>query len=185
MDDFSDLEKNFSTFNTSAFTLYIGEVLHFHAVSKDKVRSLEKHMIAQLLHQSGIDSKQLRKTSLGKPYLQGDKRSISLAHSQGWYVLAVSDFSIGVDIEQNRNSLAAGRDYFVNKQEETIQDLLAIWTAKEAFYKLFGGEIGDLKEDVSVFQVDENSISLNYENVVYTGNLLYIANNYCVVFINT
>lgn len=145
-------------------------------------RELEKEQIRLLFERLGLDYSLLTYNPHGKP--EYPEIQLSITHSAGWYAVAVAETPIGIDIEAYRESLNEGSDYFVNSREIEQKDRLAIWTAKEAFYKLFGGEIRDFKEDVTLLQQNENQLVIEYENRKYSGDLYVIEDVYLVVFFN-
>ena len=59
---------------------------------------------------------------------------------------------------------------------------MAIWTAKEAFFKLFGGKIDDLKENVEIVEVTQNAIKVRYADNIFSADLHVLADGYCTVF---
>ena len=92
--------------------------------------------------------------SCGKPYLSGNGKHISISHTQEYVVIAVSDFPIGVDIENiNRNALAAVKSYLQPQEAEMLSlsenptdEALLLWSAKEAVFKLLSPSVTVLKE---------------------------------------
>lgn len=142
-------------------------------------RALEKLQIEALFQQLNLDYAQLTYNELGKP--EYPNACVSISHSKGWFAVAVSEQPIGLDIEFPRANLAAGSSYFVNDREAKIDDLLAIWTAKEAFFKLFGGKIADLKENVVIVEVTQNAIKVRYADNIFSADLHVLADGYCTV----
>lgn len=82
----------------------------------------------------------------GRPLLEG--ACMSLSHTEGAAMAAVSSFGVGVDIERERHVslLAAKRilnaseyaELIASPEEEKNGCLLEAWTAKESFLKLTG-----------------------------------------------
>lgn len=96
----------------------------------------------------------------GAPSLESGDVCISISHSSKALALMVSDGDCGVDIEvADRNfALASGR--FLTSHDITSSDnreLGAIWCAKEAIYKFFGGKYVRY-EDAIVKSISDNSI---------------------------
>lgn len=94
----------------------------------------------------------------GKPLVDGGGVYISVSHTRGYAVLAVSrDAEVGVDVELlSRNALqAAGRFMEASALEglafdEASRVALFHWCAKEALYKVVGDLGGNFKENISV-----------------------------------
>ena len=92
--------------------------------------------------------------SNGKPSFAKYGRHISISHTQGYVVIAVSDSPIGVDIElSGRNAFAVAKS-FLQPQELDIlaassspcDEALVLWSAKEAAFKLASDRVAVLKE---------------------------------------
>ena len=142
-----------------------------------KKREIEKEEINRVLNsiEKGIV---LKNKANGAPYLQNSSHShISISHYGGHYAIYLSNEPVGVDIQILKDSLFKGRHYFVNDYEESILDLTKInlhliWTAKEAFYKKYSGEIEDLKNEVSILKIDQQKtlIHLKHQEEIYTLN---------------
>ena len=83
---------------------------------------------------------------------------ISISHYRGWYALYFSENRNGVDIQTFKNTLLKGKDYFINSKDDELElttlNLHLIWSAKEAFYKKHKGNIIDLKNDVSIIEIN-------------------------------
>lgn len=176
------LETVFHFINMPNYRVALGKVnAEEYALCKGTAkRALEKQQIEVLFQQLNLDYAQLTYNELGKPeYL---KAHVSISHSKGWFAVAFSEQPIGLDIEFPRANLAAGSSYFVNDREAEISDLLAIWTAKEAFFKLFGGKIDDLKENVEILEVTQNAIKVRYADNIFLADLHVLADGYCTVF---
>ncbi|MBW7868318.1 MAG: 4'-phosphopantetheinyl transferase superfamily protein [Brumimicrobium sp.] len=98
---------------------------------------------------------------------------ISISHSQGLYAIYLSNENIGIDIQRYKGELSKGRNYFINEREECFlsdeQALYLIWSAKEAFYKKMGGEIPDLKNNVTILSIQTpiKQIVLEHDNKLY------------------
>ena len=103
------------------------------------------------------------RTEKGKPYLKDDSLFISISHSGDFVAVAADTVPIGIDIEEVKVI-----DLKIAKRVCTISDLeflysgenllgfYKIWTAKEAYFKMKGTGITDLK-----------SISYNKINAVH------------------
>lgn len=109
-----------------------------------------------------LDSITLLRTEKGKPFVKDTALNFSIAHSGEWVVLAVDERPVGIDIEversvdlkiTNRVCTASDMDFLTQSGalsndkncEELIHRFFRIWTAKEAYFKMLGTGIGDLK----------------------------------------
>ncbi|GGZ85389.1 4'-phosphopantetheinyl transferase family protein [Algibacter mikhailovii] len=80
----------------------------------------------------------------GKPHLK-DGKEISITHSFNFSAVIISDLTVGIDIEKQRDKIAViahkfiGYEFnYLNKLDaDFIKKLTAIWCVKESLYKLF------------------------------------------------
>lgn len=89
----------------------------------------------------------LKKDERGKPYFEGSPAHISISHSKGMCLAAISDSEIGVDIELNDGDAEhltrlAGR-YFTKAEAQYVsaaptERFYEIWCAKESYIKYTG-----------------------------------------------
>lgn len=107
----------------------------------------------------------------GKPYLSNNNTFISLSHSGNFVAVAISDFEVGIDIQQIKdvnvliNKIAyneADENYYkIRKNEHTS---LEIWTIKEAYSKAKGLglklPLKQIKIDYKKMKVEDFSINL-------------------------
>ena len=121
----------------------------------DKKRTVAGEMLARQMISKHLNLPEedilFAQTKGGKPYAQGLPVCFSISHSSDKVVCAVSDKSIGVDIEKLR-PLKPGmvsrvcsekeREYVlcITEEEERAIRFLKLWTLKEAYFKCFGGE---------------------------------------------
>ena len=106
------------------------------------------YLLQHALSEEGIEHPVFAKNEWGKPYLADrDDLHFSLSHSGTWAVCAISDASVGVDIERPRNM-----DKIANlfPDAKTDDDMLRLWTAKEAYLKLIGRGLTVPLDSISV-----------------------------------
>ncbi len=105
----------------------------------------------------------------GKPYVEGYNFSIS--HSCSIVCVAISKMEVGVDIEcvlNSRNWLGLRRRVLTQKEKEEVaedsQTMTAIWTKKEAVFKLLGDKVfSPSNMDIEKYNIDTvEHISHNY-----------------------
>lgn len=97
--------------------------------------------VRHLLKVAGYSDNDLFYTSDGKPHLKDGKR-ISITHSFGFSAIGISNCSIGIDIEKNREKIIKIAPKFVDKEynykdkKNLVEFLTVIWGAKESMYKI-------------------------------------------------
>lgn len=133
---------------------------------------LIKNEVSKFLNKN-IEDITIFKDQKGKPYLKDIPLHISISHS-GDYAAAAFDFTpIGIDIELIRqidtrlkNRICTQNDLIFmntsqNPKEENL-NLLKIWTAKEAYFKMIGTGITDFKsisyEDINLTHTFKDSL---------------------------
>jgi 4'-phosphopantetheinyl transferase len=114
------------------------------------------------------------KNQYKKPYLQNSEIFFNISHSQNAFVIAISNFEIGIDIEENAIELNIEdcMNYAFSEEEinyckrEVLESFFSIWTLKEAFLKALSIGLTDkLKEintlDVSIYK------AFNFKNITF------------------
>ncbi len=106
----------------------------------------------------------------GKPYIEGKPEiNFNISHTDGLLVIAVSDYSVGVDAEKIREVDMRIKKRFTKAEAEYIGEstirFFEIWTKKEAFLKQEG--VG-LKGGLNTFCVIENAkiSTFNYKDYI-------------------
>lgn len=148
-------------------------------------RLLEKAGIQHLLQELGYDQAEIGYRETGQPYLKETPGSfLSVSHAKGWFAVMVGTEPVGIDIQTHSSRLIQGQDYFRNEREapfsEDEQALHLIWGAKEAFYKLKEGQIPDLKEEVSITEIGEDQLTIDYQQTVHVFKYRIIEEVYLV-----
>jgi 4'-phosphopantetheinyl transferase len=145
----------------------------------------QKKEVVRMLQTLGYSIDKLLYKPSGQPGLMpASKDYLSISHSQDWFAIYIASEPVGIDIEVNRDSIEKGREWFMNAQELSLfqgrHTLQLIWGAKEAYYKKREGNIADLRNDVTVKEINNLGIKINHEGE--TTTLLYrkIENVYIV-----
>ncbi|MBE7058040.1 MAG: 4'-phosphopantetheinyl transferase superfamily protein [Ruminococcaceae bacterium] len=95
----------------------------------------------------------------GKPYAAYINYNIS--HSGNIVICAVSDDSVGCDVELVRNVKRDVADKYFTENEKKL-DFFKVWTAKESYLKMTGeGICPDLKNIEVVFEENKSFIKRN------------------------
>ncbi len=119
---------------------------------------IAKMVLIKILKLDGL----IYKNEAGKPFLKNDK-FISISHSGLWVGIAISQQSIGLDIEKSQEKLVRISKKFMHKDDFGFQDkmdekkLVWYWTAKESIYKLIGKRGLSFKEDIRIDEIDKNN----------------------------
>lgn len=101
--------------------------------------------VRKLLQQAGYSDFDLYYDLSGKPYLI-DQKHVSISHSHNFSTIIISDQTVGIDIEMQREKIIRIADKFVNNHEtlclgaldtdDYIKKLTVKWGAKEAIFKI-------------------------------------------------
>lgn len=141
-------------------------------------KPMERREIATMLGELGYSNFPFKHTDKGQPYLENSDQYLSISHSKGWFTLAISAAAVGVDIEPIRTSIEKGKSYFLNesdsRQSFSLEELHVIWGAKEAIFKQLNGAISNLKQEVSVIEINAKTILLDYQQQPYRFEYLFI-----------
>ena len=105
-----------------------------------------QHILADILKKDyGVENcPPILKDEYGKPYIENHEVEFNVSHSGEYLAIAVSEFPVGVDIQEPKN-IKDGMFRKVVQEEETEligdnrqKDFLRLWTLKESFVKAEG-----------------------------------------------
>lgn len=100
--------------------------------------------VRELLQEAGYSDLDLYYDEFGKPHLY-DGKHISITHSHNFSAIIISDETVGIDIELQRDKIIRIADKFADsefeflereKTADYIRKLTVIWGAKEAIFKI-------------------------------------------------
>ncbi|WP_281636418.1 4'-phosphopantetheinyl transferase family protein [Flavobacterium marginilacus] len=123
--------------------------------------------VRMLIQEAGISDFDLHYDEFGKPYLD-DGRYISITHSHNFAAVIVSEETVGIDMELQREKIIRIADKFVNEKElkrlqsfdtlDYIKKLTVKWGAKEAIFKIRNEKGISFKDHIQVasFSLAEN-----------------------------
>jgi 4'-phosphopantetheinyl transferase len=134
--------------------------------------------VRMLLQEVGYTDFELHYDEFGKPYFN-DGKHVSITHSHHFSAIIISDETVGIDIEMQREKIIRISDKFVNKielnrlrrfdAEDYIKKLTVKWGAKEAIFKIRNEKGISFKDHIQVrtFEVvDQKTIAvLEFENI--------------------
>jgi len=138
--------------------------------------------VRKLLQETGFTDLDLYYDEFGKPHLHGEKH-ISITHSHNFSAIIISDETVGIDIEMQRDKIIRIADKFCESEfqfldpqsDEYIRKLTAIWGAKESIFKIRNEKGISFKEHICVeaFQIDikQTLAKLYFNNWVKDFNI--------------
>jgi phosphopantetheinyl transferase len=149
-------------------------------------RALEKEAINRFLIASGHGENALTYLPSGQPVFTNSEKHLSISHSDGWFAVYIASEPIGIDIQVPNPRLELGKQYFLNVQEQHLTDLgtlHAIWGAKEALYKKYGGDIDDLRGEVTFqsYNAEKQELTLLFSGELHSFTVFNRA-DYWLVF---
>ena len=110
-------------------------------------------MLAQMLHEEfGLDEFSMETGEHGKPFLTGHPEiHFNISHCQKAIAVVVSDQPVGIDVEAFRKYSESLLDKTMNETEKSAilasdapqEKFAALWTCKEAVFKMQGTGITD------------------------------------------
>ncbi len=98
----------------------------------------------------------------GKPIFRNRKEALSISHSKNFAGIAISFFTIGLDIEEIDDRVLKIVDRFLNSNEKllfenTAKEITIAWTIKEALFKRNNRSGIIFKEEILIEKrMDEN-----------------------------
>lgn len=129
----------------------------------------------------------------GAPYLVPSGYCISISHSLPFVVVAISPNKIGVDIEKIKPKIKTIKNKFLNTSEliwtdneRELEYLTAIWTIKEALYKIDSSKNWSFSECYEVSPFDllmTENISCRVQEQKYNAQLQRIEDYYLSIII--
>lgn len=128
-------------------------------------RTLTNAALNLLLHTQGLS---ISHEENGAPVVRElDGFQISISHSNQLFAIQLSrNVRPGIDVQQMKKNLVEGTDYYMNSREAAFfpndeKTVHAIWSAKEAAYKVKKGKVHSYKEDLWVKKMDATSIHVD------------------------
>ncbi len=130
--------------------------------------------VRMLLNQVGYTDFDLHYDEFGKPYFL-DGKQVSITHSHHFSAIIISDETVGIDIEMQREKILRIADKFVNKKElnrlksldtlDYIKKLTVKWGAKEAIFKIRNEKGISFKDHIQVdpFEIQDQKTTASLE----------------------
>jgi 4'-phosphopantetheinyl transferase len=133
--------------------------------------------VRKLLQQAGYNDFDLYYDVFGKPHLN-DGKFISITHSHNFSSIIISDETVGIDIELQRDKITRIADKFCDSEfqfldldsDEYIKKLTVIWGVKEAIFKIRNEKGISFKNHIRVCDFDleseQTTAELHFDNLV-------------------
>jgi phosphopantetheinyl transferase len=126
-------------------------------------------LVMRILHKIIAPGTRIKYESYGKPFLEPEG-FISFSHSRNHVVVYKSIHPCGIDLEQLNERVLRIRHKYLNATEqryletESIDDLIRLWSAKEAMFKVYGKDGVYLRNNICVDNLTSSSCSAILED---------------------
>ena len=139
--------------------------------------------VRKLFYLAGYTDFDLYYDDFGKPHLK-DGKHISITHSHNFSAIIISDETVGIDIELQREKIIKIADKFCDSEfqflsdnQEYIRKLTVIWGAKEAIFKIRNEKGISFKNHIKVNAFDletQHTISeLHFDSLVKSFKIYF------------
>jgi len=141
--------------------------------------------VRMLIQEMGFTDKDLHYDEFGKPYFDCHNY-ISITHSYHFAAIIISDETVGIDMELQREKIIRIADKFTDYEcsylqpdltEEYVKKLTVIWGAKEAIFKIRNEKGISFKDHIFVddFSLDQpkTMASLHFDDLVKDFDVHY------------
>lgn len=113
-----------------------------------------QHLVTMLMHHHLFGGKRLTYLANGKPMVENG--NISISHSGSRVVMMKSEIPCGIDIELIHPRIRKVTKKFLNDDEllvhaeTSVENLIRLWTAKEAMFKVHGTDTVFMRSNIFV-----------------------------------
>ena len=141
--------------------------------------------VRMLIQEMGFTDKDLHYDEFGKPYFDCHNY-ISITHSYHFAAIIISDETVGIDMELQREKIIRIADKFTDYEcsylqpdltEEYVKKLTVIWGAKEAIFKIRNEKGISFKDHIRVDDFSLNSkrtnASLHFDDLIKDFDVHY------------
>jgi phosphopantetheinyl transferase len=141
--------------------------------------------VRMLIQEMGFTDKDLHYDEFGKPYFDCDNY-ISITHSYCFAAIIISNETVGIDMELQREKIIKIGDKFTDYEckylkpdfsEEHVKKLTVIWGAKEAIFKIRNEKGISFKDHIQVedFSLNESTTqaSLHFDDLIKDFDVHY------------
>lgn len=151
--------------------------------------------VRMLIQEMGFTDKDLHYDEFGKPYFDCHNY-ISITHSYNYAAIIISEETVGIDMELQRDKIIRIADKFTDYEcsylqsdftEDYIKKLTVIWGAKEAIFKIRNEKGISFKDHIRVddFSLNEKktSASLYFDDLILDFEVHYVEiENFTLVY---
>jgi phosphopantetheinyl transferase len=126
-------------------------------------------LVMRILHKIIAPGTRIKYETYGKPFLEPEG-FISFSHSRNHVVVYKSIHPCGIDMEQLNERVLRIRHKYLNETElrylesESVDDLIRLWSAKEAMFKVYGKDGVYLRNNIFVDNLTSSSCSVILED---------------------
>jgi 4'-phosphopantetheinyl transferase len=141
--------------------------------------------VRMLIQEMGFTDHEMHYDEFGKPYFNCHNH-ISITHSHDFAAIIISNETVGIDIELQREKILRIADKFVHTETsylntqnkiDYIKELTVIWGAKEAIFKIRNEKGISFKDHIRVnaFSLNKNltEASLHFNDLVVDFDVHY------------
>ena len=141
--------------------------------------------VRMLIQEMGFTDHEMHYDEFGKPYFNCHNH-ISITHSHDFAAIIISDETVGIDMELQREKILRIADKFVDTETsylntqnkiDYIKELTVIWGAKEAIFKIRNEKGISFKDHIRVnaFLLNENltDASMHFNDLVVDFDVYY------------
>lgn len=114
-------------------------------------------LLQEMLRELKVENVRLHKMDSGQPYLSIPQWNVSISHADRFAAIALSPQRIGIDIEKLSPRIKRIQNKFMNKEElaclkdeEDLNWMHVVWSAKEALFKYHPGRDFDFRTHLLV-----------------------------------
>ncbi len=126
-------------------------------------------LVMRILHKIIAPGTRIKYETYGKPFLEPEG-FISFSHSRNHVVVYRSIHPCGIDLEQLNERVLRIRHKYLNEteqrylQSESIDDLIRLWSAKEAMFKVYGKDGVYLRNNIFVDNLTSSNCNVILED---------------------
>lgn len=133
-----------------------------------------RYAVQQVTKQSPLN---ILKDHSGRPYLDAERKPLSLSHCEGFVAAIHSDVSVGIDVERISPRVQKIKNYFMRDEEldlvgEENGELMLAWSAKESIFKWYGRQKLGFKSQLCIRSIDFEGQVMEMELSTSEHNLI-------------
>tara|TARA_B100000900_G_scaffold86352_1_gene70047 strand:- start:28819 stop:29460 length:642 start_codon:yes stop_codon:yes gene_type:complete len=147
-------------------------------------KRVKETIINNILVNKLLPNAKINYNNYGAPFLEN--KFISISHTKKIACVIISDYNVGIDVEEISNRPLQLANKFVshkNKVLLTEKKALIIWCFKEAIFKWYEKGNISFKKDIIVnnFKTnDKGIVKAKFKNKLISGKFIQIKNHYLV-----